>query len=78
MLSANAKCASRYLVQGILHLVKVCPLVEVTGQQLSQQSLGHVGHTAQDEADQDLQDGGPCQLHILLPLAAISKGHQEQ
>jgi hypothetical protein len=73
-----AEGASKYLVQGILHLVKVCPLVEVAGQQLSQQGLGHVCHTAQDEADQDLEDGGPRQLHILLPLAPISKRDQEQ
>lgn len=54
------------------------PFVEVAGEQLGQQGLGDVSHTAQDEAGQDLQDGGPSQLHILLPLLAIGKGHQEQ
>lgn len=70
--------ASRYLVEGVLHLVEVRPLVEVAGQQLGQQRLGHVCHAAQDEADQDLESGGPSQLHILLTLPPIGKGHQEQ
>ena len=54
------------------------PLVEVAGQQLGQQGLGHIGHAAQDEADEDLKGGGPGQLHVLLPGLAVSKGHQEQ
>ena len=54
------------------------PLVEVAGEQLGQQGLGNVSHAAKDEADEDLHDGGPRQLHILLPLLAIGKGHQEQ
>ena len=70
--------AKRHLVQGILHLVKVSSLVEVAGQQLGQQGLGDVCHAAQDEADEDLHDGGPGNLHILFPLLPISKGHQEQ
>ena len=67
-----------YLVEGVLHLVKVRPFVEVAGQQLGQQGLGNVSHAAQDEADEDLHDGGPGKLHILLALLAVGKGHQEQ
>jgi len=67
-----------HLVEGILHFVKVGPFVEVTGQQLGQQGFGHICHAAQDEADEDLENRGPCKLDILLTLLAISKGHQEQ
>ena len=54
------------------------PFVEVAGKQLGQQGLGHICHAAQDEADKDLQNAGPGNLHILLALLAVSKGHQEQ
>ena len=67
-----------YLVEGILHLVKVRPFMEVAGEQLGQQGLGNISHAAKDEADEDLHDGGPGKLHILLPLLAIGKGNQEQ
>ena len=77
-LSRPRPCQSVHLIEGILHLVKVRPFVEVAGEQLGQQGFGNVSHAAQDEADEDLHDGGPGKLHILLPFLTIGKGHQEQ
>ena len=87
-LTATAPCKDReerrgdqerpHLAEGVLHLIKVRSFVEVAGQQFGQQGLGNICHAAQDEADEDLHDGGPGYLHILLPLLAVSKGHQEQ